>query len=208
MTRVYTYGSQEVTIPAGESIAVYTTGDGKAKVFQKVGFTNQPEAFNLLGTVEDQETVFGPFANETDVRIDTGVDEVLYEVGSSPSVSLIQKALNGSGLLSYTATRNTIADAATITVEQHRQLVLFQDASAGNVTMTTATAADLDAAFPNLKVGEAIPQYQASNHPTNTSTISGGTGVTLVTFGQASQNGAQYLLMKTGTATYDLVRVG
>ena len=208
MTRVYTYGSQEVTVPAGESIAVYTTGDGKARVFQKIGFTNQPEAFDELGTVEDQETVFGPFTVATDVRIDTGVDQVLYEVGSSPSVPLIEKSLNGSGLLSYTATRNTIADAGTVTVEQHRQLSLYQDASGGNVTMTSATGAQLDAAFPNLKTGEAIPQYHSSNDGTNTSTIAGGTGVTLVGSGAVINTGGQYLLIKTGTATYDLVRAG
>lgn len=106
------------------------------------------------------------------------------------------------------ATRTTIADAGTITVAQLKLLVLYQDASGGNVTMTTPTGTAIDAAYPGIATGHVIPLHVASNHATNTSTISGGTGVTLVGSGAVTQLGGSFLFIKTGTATYDLVRVG
>lgn len=108
----------------------------------------------------------------------------------------------------FPVTRTTIADAATVTAAQHLTQVLYQDASGGNVTMTTATAANITAGIPTMRIGDAFPQYVASNHATNTSTISGGTGVTLVGSGAVTQLGGSFLLIKTAAATFDLVRVG
>lgn len=105
-------------------------------------------------------------------------------------------------------TRTTIADAGTITGAQHATQVLYQDASGGAVTMTTATATLINAALPDMRVGSCIPQYVCSNHATNTSTISGGTGVTLVGSGAVTQTGGSFLLIKTAATTFDLVRVG
>lgn len=117
-------------------------------------------------------------------------------------------AMPANGVLCDNATRNTIANAGTISDAQHRDLVLYQDASGGNVTMTTRTGTQLAAAFPNLPTGGFIPQYVASNHATNTSTIAGGTDVTLVGSGAVTQTGGQFLLIKTAATTFDLVRVG
>lgn len=108
----------------------------------------------------------------------------------------------------YPITRSTIADAGTVTDAQHRGLVLYQDASGGSVTMTTRTGTQLAAAFPDLGVGDAVSQFLASNHATNTSTIAGGTDVTLVGSGAVTQTGGQFLLVKTAATTFDLVRVG
>ncbi len=87
-------------------------------------------------------------------------------------------------------------------------MVLYQDASGGNVTMTTRTGTQLAAAFPDMSVGDALPQYVASNHASNTSTISGGTDVTLVGSGAVINTGGSFLLIKTAATTFDLVRVG
>lgn len=108
----------------------------------------------------------------------------------------------------FPVTRTTIADAGTITGAQHATQVLYQDASGGAVTMTTATAALINAAIPTMRIGDAFPQYVASNHASNTSTISGGTGVTLVGSGAVTQTGGSFLLIKTAATTFDLVRVG
>lgn len=106
-------------------------------------------------------------------------------------------------------TRSTIGNGGTLTAAQHQGQVLFQDASGGNVTMTTLSAANIDAAFPGLPVGAGMYLYVASNHASNTSTISGGSSVTLVGSGAVTQLGGTFLLIKTAaTPTYDLVRVG
>jgi len=104
--------------------------------------------------------------------------------------------------------RSTVADAGTVTVAQHRGQLLYQDASGGAVTMTTATAANLDTEMPDLVTGSSILLMMASNHAANTSTISGGNNVTLVGSGAVTQTGGIFILIKTGAGTYDLVRVG
>ena len=219
MPIVYPYGSDEVTVPATQSIAVATKGDGIAKVYQKVGYPNYPDSFDLLGTVQNAETVFGAFSAGATIIVTATVDQVEYEVGASPAVNDNLGIQNGSASTIITGdagenafalnvTRNTIADTGTLTDAQHQAQVIYQDASGGNVTCTTRTGAQLAAFFPDLAVGNAIALYHASNHATNTSTLSGDTGVTLVGSGAVVNTGGQYLLIKTGAATFDLVRVG
>jgi len=138
-----------------------------------------------------------------DVTAGTGTASKALVLDSTGDV-----AMPANGVLSPNATRNTIANAGTITDAQHRDLVLYQDASGGAVTMTTRTGTQLAAAFPNLPVGGVIPQFVASNHATNTSTIAGGTDVTLVGSGAVTNTGGSFLLIKTAATTFDLVRVG
>jgi len=114
----------------------------------------------------------------------------------------------GANAFALNVARNAITDTATLTDAQHRAQVIFQDASGGAVTCTTRTGTQLAAAFPDLAVGNAIALYHASNHASNTSTISGGTDVTLVGSGAVINTGGQYLLIKTAATTFDLVRVG
>jgi hypothetical protein len=110
--------------------------------------------------------------------------------------------------LALNLSRATIANGGTVTDAETRGGVLYQDASGGAVTMTTRTGTQLAAALPDLAVGNAIPLYLCSNHGSNTSTLSGGTDVTLVGSGAVTQLGGQFLLVKTGATTFDLLRVG
>lgn len=114
----------------------------------------------------------------------------------------------GAGAHAIGCTRSTISNGGTLTAAQHRGLVIYQDASGGAVTCTTLTGTLLSAAFPDLAVGEALPMYHASNHATNTSTIAGGTDVTLIGSGAVINTGGHYLFIKTAATTFDLVRVG
>lgn len=105
--------------------------------------------------------------------------------------------------------RSTISNGGVPTVAQTRGGILYQDASGGNVTMTTETAANIALAFPDMAVGNAFVIHVASNHASNTSTIAGGSSVTLVGSGAVTQLGGTFILVKTaGTPTFDLVRVG
>lgn len=137
--------------------------------------------------------------------------------GNGGSVVLTAGAKAGSGLdgiirangvLGRKLSRATITNAATITDAQVAGGVLYQDASGGNVTMTTRTGTQTAAAFPDLATGEALQLFCASNHASNTSTIAGGTDVTLVGSGAVTQLGGTFLLIKTAATTFDLVRVG
>lgn len=110
--------------------------------------------------------------------------------------------------VAFNLLRSTISGGATISDAQLRGGVLYQDASSGSVTMTTRTGTQIAAAFPDLAIGNALVIRCASNHASNTSTISGGTDVTLVGSGAITQTGGTFLLIKTGATTFDLVRVG
>lgn len=105
-------------------------------------------------------------------------------------------------------TAATVADAGTISAAQHRGQQVYQDASVGPVTMTTLSATLLAGALPSLPTGGFIMLYCASNDATNTSTLAGGAGVTVVGATSFTQTGATFLLRKTGAAAFDLVRVG
>lgn len=118
----------------------------------------------------------------------------------------------------YTATRaaqglpqavskQTVANAGTISAANLRGRLLFQDASGGNVTMTTRTGTQIAGDFPEMRVNDAISIYHYANHASNTSTISGGTDVTLIGSGAVTTTGGQYLLVKTAATTFDMIRV-
>lgn len=118
--------------------------------------------------------------------------------------------LNVMGVPVYklaTTTAGTVADSGTATDAQHLGGVIYQDASGGNVGWTTRTAAQLIAAF-GMPVGCAVPQFVVSNHATNTSTVTGGSGVTVVGGATVTRIGGTFMLLRTGTSTCDLVRVG
>jgi hypothetical protein len=112
---LYPYGSVTVNIPAGESIAVMTQGEGSASVYQLVGYPQIPSSFELLGNVSNSETLFTSFTNGATLRIDAGVDEVLYEVGSSPSIDTLVSdlvAVSGTQGGAITLTGGTSTTAA------------------------------------------------------------------------------------------------
>lgn len=126
--------------------------------------------------------------------------EIAFDLQNAAQVASVPPVL--------TVSRATVANGGTISDSQMGGGILYQDASGGNVTMTTRTGTQIDAAFPFLAVDNAIPIYHCSNHASNTSAISGGSGVTIIGSAAVTQTGGQYLLVKTGTATYDLCRVG
>ena len=86
--KVYSQGSRIITVAASESIAIFTTGS--SAVYQKVGYPNHPESWALIGVVSNAEAVFGPFSNTSDIRIDAGLEIVLYATGMMPSISGVQ----------------------------------------------------------------------------------------------------------------------
>jgi len=78
-------GQVSVTVPANESIAVYT--QGQAQVSRVLGFPNYPNQTALLGTVTNGQTVFGPYAGGATIIVESVSGQpVLYEVGTNPVV--------------------------------------------------------------------------------------------------------------------------
>lgn len=206
------YPGGQVDVAVSDKIAIFT--EGRAQVYYKYDKTSIAPAFRYSSDVNNQEVVLTPGSSVGVVRIYADLERVYYETGSAPTVSrkdiskVDSPANIGESVRAISVVRNTIADAGTITVAQMRDQVLYQDASGGAVTCTTPTGTLLAAEFADLAVGNAVSIFHASNHATNTSTISGGTDVTLVGSGAVTNTGGQYLLVKTAATTFDLVRVG
>lgn len=104
--------------------------------------------------------------------------------------------------------KETVANAGTISAANMRGGLLFQDASGGNVTMTTRTGTQMSADFPEFRVGDTMLVHHYGNHASNTSTVAGGTDVTLIGSGAVTTTGGTYLLRKTAATTWDMIRVG
>jgi len=193
---IYPGGTVTVTVPAGEKIAI-SCKDGTVIVFYSTFPVGSPEAFYEHTRITNAETVLGTFASDVHIRIDAGLTNVSYAIGTNPAI------IEDKGI-----TRSTIADTGTLTVPQHQGLCVYQDASVAAVTMTTLTGTELAAAFTDIDIGEGVPLYHVSNHATNTSTLAVGVDVTLIGSGAVTSTGGQYQLIKTAATTFDLVRVG
>jgi hypothetical protein len=100
------FGTQQITIPANESIAVFT--QSSATVSRLLGFPNYPTVGSPLGSVINGQTVFGPFTSGAEVVIDaSGGLQVLWEVGASPQVQqqrLLAPVQPAPGTLNATGT--------------------------------------------------------------------------------------------------------
>lgn len=85
MNIVYANGRKEITVPAGEKIALYSKAP--AKLSKYVGYPNQPETLDFVAnTVAGTEYLSAAFTHETVVVVEPTASECLYEVGAAPSI--------------------------------------------------------------------------------------------------------------------------
>ena len=78
-------GRATVTVPAADSIAVYT--QGQVIVSRTLGFPNYPDVTTPLGTVTNGQTVFGPYTSGATIVLESNsAVPVFWEVGVSPQV--------------------------------------------------------------------------------------------------------------------------
>lgn len=95
----------------------------------------------------------------------------------------------------------------TLTVNQLAGgIVSCNKGSDAGLTVTTPTAAAIDAAFPSLKTGSSFELTITNNNNSGSSstvTFAAGTGVTIVGSPTVARyGGATYKIVRTGTAAY------
>lgn len=132
MAIVYSNGTEEVTIPAGEKIAVFS--DSSVKIYQLIVSPNHPSSWNLIKTTADAETyTSAAFASGATLKIEASSDNVNYEVGANPVIETTNANLaaiasltsaadkgiqfTGSGTAAtfdLTAAAKTVLDDATV----------------------------------------------------------------------------------------------
>lgn len=120
----YANGSAQVTLTAGQSIALYSLA--QAQVFELVGYPNYPVQEDLEATFSGYE-ILGPYANGATLVLSPGSSDLLYSIGTSPVVSgvayqgapVAQNAaaqLDASDILGGLVT-NTHATGATVLLD-------------------------------------------------------------------------------------------
>lgn len=196
---VYRNGnSGDITIPATESIAVYAKGT--AKVYRKTGYPNYPESLALLGTVTDEETVFGSYSSGATIIVESQDGEVWYEVGAAPVVRALRVApvqstpvaVNTTGSVSATAILGGIVTSTT--------------AAAVAGTIPTGTVMDAAAEFA---VNDSIDWSVINTGGANAFTVTAATGHTIVgAAAVANSTSGLFRTRKTAANTFVTYRIG
>ena len=113
-TKIYSRGTKTVTVSSGEKIAVFS--EASSLVYQKVGYPNQVDSWDLLTTVTNQEYLSAAFSADTEIRIDAGVDGALYDTGASPQVGTPISDITGADdPLQVTGLASTQGGAVNVT---------------------------------------------------------------------------------------------
>lgn len=166
----YANGSVTVTIPANESIAVYSKGASGTQVFRQLGYPNHPDALSLLGTVTNGQTVFGPYSSGATIIINPGADQALYSVGVSPVTDAVAlTSIQGDpGVLNATGALTAALMGARIVTST----------TAAAVAGTVPTGTVMDAAV-DFAIGDSF-DWSVINTGPNTFTVTAATDHTLV----------------------------
>lgn len=195
-------GKATVTVPAGESVAVYT--QGQALVSRTLGFPNYPDQTTVIGTVTNGQSVFGSYASGATIVIEAvGAQSVLYEIGTAPSVT--QWRLNSQVQVAPA----NIADGGSmvfVPADLLTGIVTATPTAGRNIQLPTGAAMDLASEFlVNDSIDWTLITLAAfaltitvnTNH-----TIVGGAAT-----GAAAGNTARFRTRKTAADTFVTYRI-
>lgn len=195
-------GKATVTIPSGESIAVFT--QGQAQVSRTIGFPNYPDQTTLIGTVTNGQTVFGSYASGATIVVESvGSQPVFYEVGAAPQVQ--QGRLNAQ----VQDTPTNIADGASMAFTAASLLggiVTATPSTGRNIQLPTGALIDAASEFA---IGDSF-DFSLITLAAFALTITVNTNVTIV--GAAATAGtsgaaARFRVRKTAADTFVVYRI-
>lgn len=213
-TIIYAQGRQEIAVPSAEKIAVFT--QGSALVYQEVGYPNFPSKLDFLGTVENEQTVFGAYASGATIIVENqGAAPVFCNVGTAPvTVEYARGPFQGAPT-AMTTTANITAGGIL------SKIITGAHTAGATQTYTLPTGTLLDAAL-ELDIGEYVDwtliNLSAAAADTITLAAAAGghtlVGVVLVpsshisTGGLTGQNTARMRTRKTAANTFVSYRLG
>lgn len=199
---VYAQGDATITVGAGGSIAVASLAE--AQVFNLVGFPNYPVQQDLLGLPSNNTiTVYGPFANGAVIQIEAGATEVLYNVGTAPTIPELLGGNTGVAV----APIDTTAAATSAAMLAGIIDGIITTSTAAAVTMQVPTGAVMEAAM-ELAVGDTL-NWAVVNYGPNTATVTAAaSGHTIGGAGAvATGTSGSFVTLKVGTASFETYRV-
>ncbi len=195
--------SGDITIPAGESLAVAC--QGQAQVWRKTGFPNYPETTTLIGTVVNGQTVFGPYTPAATLIVEaSGGVNAFYEIGTAPQVQ------TGRLISGVQADPLNIADGGSMLHTPAGMLgglVTATPTAGRNIQLPTGTAMDLASSFAiNDFFDWSVITLAAFALTTtvNTDHTLVGSGATAATSGSP----ARFRTRKTAANTFVTYRIG
>ncbi|CAB4160962.1 hypothetical protein UFOVP774_26 [uncultured Caudovirales phage] len=189
---VFNQGTATVTVPAAESIAVQSYS--ATSVFNEVGFPNFPEVQDLLGVVENETTVFGPYAAGATIVIQAGASGATYAVGTDPVIS-------DDGKFQTQGTPGVLNATGTITPAMILSGILTSTTAAA-VAGTLPTGAVLDAAS-EFAVGDSFDWSVIATGANAFTVTAAATGHTIVGTGAvATVTSAIWRTRKTAADTF------
>lgn len=197
-TTIYTEGSATVTVPAGESVAVFAPN--QASVFLIGNYPNYPQTESLAGTVlNGGQTTFGPYTTGATLRIDNSAGNALYAVGVAPVITELRAsqyqgdpvAVNVTGAVSALAIQGGIVTSTT----------------AAAVAGTVPTGAVMDAAV-QMAVGDSVDWSVVNTGPNTFTVTAAASGHTLVGAGAvATVTSGLFRTRKTASETFITYRL-
>jgi hypothetical protein len=141
-----------------------------------------------------------------------GASYPLESFGPTPAIPQgtggyqIGAGLNSEPVMQTVAVTSATGDVTLTAVQMAGGIVACNKGSDAGLTVTTATGAQLDAAFPSMKVGSSFELTITNNNnsgASSTVTVTGGTGVTIVgSVTVARFGGSTYKFVRTGSAAY------
>lgn len=190
---VFPNGSKTVTLGAAESIAVQSVG--KCRVSRLIGYPNVPSTLNILGTVNNGETVFGPYASGATIVIEAGATQAAYETGLDPVV-LAQRTAQSQGAPGVLNATGALTAAMILAG-------IVTSTTAAAVAGTLPTGAVMDTEVEGMQIGSSFDWTvitTGANAFTVTAAASGHTvvGNMVVAAGKAGM----FRTRKTAAATY------
>lgn len=189
---VYPRGSKTVVLLANESIAVQCVG--KCAVSRVVGYPNMPNSKSLLGTVNNGETVFGPYTSGATIVIEPGAAPAAYETGLDPVV-LAQRASQTQGTPGVLNATGALTAAMMLAG-------IVTSTTAAAVAGTVPTGTVMDTELDNMQIGSGF-DWSVIATGANAFTVTAAAGHTLVgNMVVASGKAGLFRTRKTAVQTY------
>ena len=199
---IYPQGTATVTIPAGESIAVYSDAAG-VEVFRNLGFPNYPvQEDELTGPTAGIQSVYGPYTSGASITINANAAPVFYAVGTAPVVDLLYDFQVQGAPTAYTG-----ADTVTA-AHMLGGIVTLTQATGATVALTLSTGALLDLAS-EFSVNDSFDWHVINlGSGANSGTLTAATGHTIVGAAVVSAATSAHLrTRKTAADTFVTYRI-
>jgi hypothetical protein len=198
---VYRQGKQQVTIPAGAALAVFSTD---VVTISRLGsFPQLPNQQSVIGqSLPGVQYVTATFASGAILIIEAGAAEVQYEIGTAP---VVRNPVTQAGYIPGAAA-NAVNATATLTVAQLLgQIITSTTAAAVAATLPTATIFDAGSSFD---IGDWVDVSVINTGGANAFTMTTAAGWTLVgNMVVALSTSSQFRIMKTAAAAFTCFRI-